>query len=120
MNPFSDQRRFMEACGQTTGHASPEQAILYARLVAEEHEEWVGARRFSRFTVDDLDAVIDQIVVLIGYAISCGYDIEGAWQEVMRSNMAKIDPDTGRVRRREDGKILKPPQWLPPDLARFV
>jgi hypothetical protein len=37
-----------------------------------------------------------------------GYDICGAWDEVVRTNMQKVDSTTGKVRRREDGKILKP------------
>jgi predicted HAD superfamily Cof-like phosphohydrolase len=36
--------------------------------------------------------------------------------EVHRANMAKVDPD-GQVLRREDGKILKPEGWQPPDVA---
>jgi predicted HAD superfamily Cof-like phosphohydrolase len=49
-----------------------------------------------------------------------GADGEGAWNEVMRTNFAKIDPDTGHVRKRGDGKILKPQGWEPPELGKFV
>jgi predicted HAD superfamily Cof-like phosphohydrolase len=45
---------------------------------------------------------------------------EAAWNEVMRTNFAKIDPETGKVRKREDGKVLKPEGWTPPDLAPFT
>jgi predicted HAD superfamily Cof-like phosphohydrolase len=38
----------------------------------------------------------------------------------MRTNFAKIDPVTGKVRKREDGKVLKPEGWEPPQLAKFV
>ena len=38
----------------------------------------------------------------------------------MRTNFAKIDHDTGRVRKREDGKVLKPIGWTPPDLKSFL
>jgi predicted HAD superfamily Cof-like phosphohydrolase len=48
-----------------------------------------------------------------------GADGEGAWKEVMRSNFAKIGED-GKVRKREDGKVLKPTGWTPPDLKPFV
>jgi len=34
--------------------------------------------------------------------------------------MAKVDPVTGKVKRREDGKILKPEGWTPPDLSKFT
>jgi predicted HAD superfamily Cof-like phosphohydrolase len=47
-------------------------------------------------------------------------DGEGAWKEVMDTNFAKIDPDTGKVRKREDGKVLKPDGWRPPDLKAFI
>jgi predicted HAD superfamily Cof-like phosphohydrolase len=58
--------------------------------------------------------------VTIGAIHSLGVDGEGAWDEVMRTNFAKIDTETGKVRKREDGKVLKPEGWLPPELERFV
>jgi predicted HAD superfamily Cof-like phosphohydrolase len=45
---------------------------------------------------------------------------EGAWDEVMRTNFAKIDTSTGKVKKRSDGKVLKPENWLPPKLDSFV
>ena len=60
------------------------------------------------------------MVVTVGALHSMGVDAEGAWKEVMRSNFAKIDKKTGMVRKREDGKILKPQGWEPPRLAQFV
>jgi predicted HAD superfamily Cof-like phosphohydrolase len=48
------------------------------------------------------------------------HNVAGAWDEVLRSNMAKVDPLSGKVRRREDGKILKPEGWKPPNLTKFV
>ena len=38
----------------------------------------------------------------------------------MDTNFAKIDADTGKVRKREDGKVLKPEGWKAPELARFI
>jgi hypothetical protein len=38
----------------------------------------------------------------------------------MRTNFAKIDAVTGKVRKREDGKVLKPEGWSPPNLEPFV
>jgi predicted HAD superfamily Cof-like phosphohydrolase len=69
--------------------------------------------------VEQLDALIDILVVTIGAIHSAGYDAEGAWKEVMSTNFAKIGED-GKVRKREDGKVLKPVGWLPPDLKPFV
>jgi predicted HAD superfamily Cof-like phosphohydrolase len=49
-----------------------------------------------------------------------GYDVDAAWAEVARSNLAKIDPATGKVIKRPDGKVLKPEGWTPPALDKFV
>jgi hypothetical protein len=38
----------------------------------------------------------------------------------MQTNFAKIDHETGKVRKREDGKVLKPLGWIPPNLKEFV
>lgn len=42
-----------------------------------------------------------------------------AFEEVHRSNMSKIDKD-GKVKRREDGKIIKGPDYFPPNLKQFL
>ena len=115
-NPFLDQSKFMRLCGQTVGTENVEQYKLYLDLIKEEVQELED----SRTRTDDLDALIDILVVTIGAIHSAGFDGEAAWQEVMRSNFAKIDPVTGKVRRRGDGKILKPDNWTPPDLAPFA
>jgi predicted HAD superfamily Cof-like phosphohydrolase len=60
------------------------------------------------------------LVVTIGAIHSFGADAEGAWKEVMATNFAKIDRETGKVRKREDGKVLKPVGWTPPNLKPFV
>jgi predicted HAD superfamily Cof-like phosphohydrolase len=49
-----------------------------------------------------------------------GADAEGAWKEVMQTNFAKIDHETGKVRKREDGKVLKPVGWTAPDLKPYL
>jgi len=113
---IKDVRHFMQASGQTVGKCDPLQGNLYADLVLEEQGEWKDAKN----PVDDLDAIVDQIWVLIGLAESLGYDLGGAWNEVARSNLAKIDKATGTVQKREDGKILKPDGWTPPNLVPFI
>jgi predicted HAD superfamily Cof-like phosphohydrolase len=70
--------------------------------------------------VEQLDALIDILVVTIGAIHSAGFDSEAAWKEVMATNFAKIDRDTGKVRKREDGKVLKPTGWTAPNLVPFL
>jgi len=116
---FSYQRKFMRACGQTTDTHNQDQFRMYCDLVQEESQELIAARA-ANDEVEQLDALIDIMVVTAGALHSLGVDAEGAWKEVMRSNFAKVDPRTGKVTRREDGKILKPAGWEPPRLGKFL
>jgi predicted HAD superfamily Cof-like phosphohydrolase len=118
-NPFKDQARFMRACNQPTGAWSEPQFNLYTKLIQEETDElWVA--NAAADPKECLDALIDILVVTIGAIHSLGADGEGAWNEVMRTNFAKIDPATGFVKKREDGKVLKPEGWQPPELDQYL
>lgn len=118
-NPFRDQDKFMTACEQTISGMNDDQFRLYAKLITEEYDELQVAMA-NKDQTETLDALIDIIVVTIGAINSMGADGEGAWREVMATNFAKIDRQLGKVRRREDGKILKPLGWEPPKLANFL
>jgi len=115
-NPFLDQARFMQLCGQSVATENVDQYALYLNLIKEEVQELED----SKTRTDDLDALIDILVVTIGAIHSAGFDGEAAWKEVMRTNFAKIDPVTGKIRKRGDGKILKPEGWTPPNLEPFA
>jgi predicted HAD superfamily Cof-like phosphohydrolase len=118
-NPFRDQSKFMQACDQTVEDFNLEQFQLYGNLIAEEVTEF-GLAVSQNDKVETLDALVDILVVTIGAIHSMGADAEGAWKEVMRTNFAKIDKETGKVRKREDGKVLKPVGWEPPNLEPFL
>jgi len=118
-NPFRDQEKFMNACDQTTGKRNDQQYLMYIGLIEEESKE-LDQALLNNNSVEQLDALIDILVVTIGAIHSMGADAEGAWKEVMRTNFAKIDHETGKVRKREDGKVLKPTGWTPPNLGPFV
>lgn len=115
-NPFKDVNDFQEACDQTP---SIENYAMYLDLIDEEREELKEAIEAGD-QVEQLDALVDILVVTMGAIRAAGWDGEGAWKEVMRTNFAKVDPETGKVRKREDGKVLKPEGWKSPDLAQFV
>lgn len=119
MNPFKDQEWFMKACGQTVDSFNEKQFNLYVQLIGEETGELADAIN-AKDRVETLDALIDILVVTVGAIHSMGADAEGAWNEVMRTNAAKIDLDTGKVTKRSDGKILKPINWTPPNLASYI
>lgn len=117
-NPFKDQEKFMVACDQSvTGNEA--QYDMYRNLITEEYKELLEAVEAGDRT-EQLDALIDILVVTIGAIHSAGFDGEGAWKEVMRTNFAKIDSETGKVRKREDGKVLKPEGWTAPELAQYI
>ena len=118
-NPFLDQSRFMRACNQTVGAWNEPQFNLYTKLIQEEVDELWTANAAAD-PKECLDALIDILVVTVGAIHSLGADGEGAWNEVMRSNFAKIDTRTGFVTKREDGKVLKPEGWIPPELDQFL
>jgi predicted HAD superfamily Cof-like phosphohydrolase len=119
MSVFLDQAIFMQAADQTVTQFNRQQYNMYLNLIQEETEELFRAIR-KNDRVEQLDALIDIMVVTIGAMHSLGVDAEGAWREVLRSNLAKIDPNTNKVLKRPDGKVLKPEGWTPPDLVRFV
>lgn len=118
-NPFRDQEKFMRACDQSVEELNNDQFYLYVNLIKEEVEELAVALS-NDDRVETLDALTDILVVTIGAIHSMGADAEGAWKEVMSTNFAKIDKDTGKVRKREDGKVLKPIGWVPPELGQFL
>jgi predicted HAD superfamily Cof-like phosphohydrolase len=92
------------------------QYTMYKSLIEEEFSELQQAHDMEA----ELDALIDILVVTIGAIHSAGFDGEGAWREVMATNFAKIDRETSKVRKREDGKVLKPVGWTAPNMVPFL
>jgi predicted HAD superfamily Cof-like phosphohydrolase len=111
-----DVKVFQAACDQKP---SVENANLYRNLIVEEFWEFQQAIK-DNDEVEQLDACMDMIWVILGYCHMKGYSVEAAWNEVARSNLAKIDKKTGKVIKRADGKVLKPDDWTPPDLGSYV
>lgn len=126
MSIFHDQELFMRATAQQPN------PTLYRELVREEWErEFVpawdkfNAAPTTENSIELADAIMDSIYVLAGLANSIyGPDVSSRmWQEVQRSNMSKCVFDVHKgftVLRREDGKIMKPPTFSPPDLFSII
>lgn len=72
--------------------------------------------------VEVLDALTDIQYVLDGAYLSFGLHHlkEIAFNEVQRSNMSKLDEDGKPIVRESDGKIMKGPNYSPPDIAQFL
>lgn len=92
---------------------------LRLKLMKEEYEEELLPAIANRDLVETADAMADLIYVIVGAAIEFGIPLALVWRAVQSANMAKVGPD-GKVHRREDGKILKPEGWRPPDIASII
>lgn len=79
----------------------------------------VGLDDGTRDIVETADALADLVYVLYGMAIESGIDLDAVLGEVQASNLSKLMPD-GTVRLREDGKVLKGPNFFPPDVRRAL
>jgi predicted HAD superfamily Cof-like phosphohydrolase len=115
-NVFKDIDTFATACDQ---EPSIKHYKMYLGLIDEEFNELLDAVTTDN-RVEQLDALVDILVVTLGAIRAAGWDGEAAWKEVMNTNFAKIDPVTGKVIKRADGKVLKPEGWRAPQLEQFV
>jgi predicted HAD superfamily Cof-like phosphohydrolase len=89
-------------------------AALRVSLIEEEATEFATAVERGD-VVEMVDALCDLLYVTYGAAVDLGVDLEPFFDEVHRSNMAKVGG-----RRRADGKWLKPAGWTPPDVAGLL
>lgn len=120
------QKRFMFMCGQTTEVINFAQIALYRELIREELvKELLPA--IDKFLEDPLDKntireLIDGIgdvdVVVSGVAYSIGLDPVEIKRRIDLSNLSKATG--GKIIKREDGKILKPESFRPPELEDLV
>ncbi|HEY8191105.1 MAG TPA: nucleoside triphosphate pyrophosphohydrolase family protein [Alphaproteobacteria bacterium] len=94
---------------------------LRINLLQEELDELKEALAAGD-AVEALDALTDLQYVLDGAYLSLGLHAVKytAFEEVQRSNMSKLGEDGKPIRRPEDGKILKGPNFTPPDLQAVV
>jgi len=87
---------------------------LRCALIAEEAQETIEAAERGDI-VGAIDGLCDLIYVIHGAALEWGVDLEPFFEEVHKTNMAKVG---GPVR--ADGKKLKPAGWQPPDIAGIL
>lgn len=84
-------------------------------------EEWAETAQAyeGEDLVEYVDGVCDLVYVLLGSLVSFGVDFDACFAEVQRSNMSKLGED-GKPIVRDDGKILKGPNFTPPDLRSII
>lgn len=93
---------------------------LRHKLMEEENNEYLAACK-NNDLVEVADALGDQLYILLGTILAHGMQdiIEDVFDEIQRSNMSKLGED-GKPIRREDGKILKGPNFSPPNISKFL
>ena len=113
---------FMRAFGQTveTEPCLPDKSIQELRidLIAEELQELEDAVRDGDL-IGVADALTDLLYVVYGAGHAFGIDLDSCFEEVHSSNMSKLGTD-GKPIYREDGKVLKGPNFREPDLATVL
>lgn len=118
-----DVGRFHVACDQPVRYVpmmpSQDEIDFRIRLIDEEFTELKDACADGDI-VEVADALCDIMYVVAGACHHFGIQLHRVWAEVQASNMAKIDPVTGKVRKRADGKVLKPEGWQPPNVRRAL
>lgn len=109
--------KFREAMGQPV--ASQDAAVLnmQRRLISEEYAEWEYA--LDEETAEaQLKELSDLVYVCFQYAAARGWELDEALDRVYQSNMSKLVD--GKPLRREDGKVLKGPNYQPPYLTDLL
>lgn len=139
---FNDPReisvsQMVEEFAETAGQKKDPQ--MARKLILEEFIEWVEAAGASPYDVATLKMVLYQMTfsgevdpkhelkemadleyVLYGYARTKDYDLGGAVKAVHNNNMGRMFQADGTIQRREDGKILKNPDYPKVDLSEFT
>ena len=93
---------------------------LRYELMKEENEEYKEAVAKNDI-VEVADALGDMLYILCGTIITHGmqHKIGEVFEEIQRSNMSKLGPD-GKPIYREDGKVMKGPNYFKPDIAKIL
>lgn len=115
-------KQFHSVFGLTVGKtpeipSSNQERILRIDLLEEEFIEYIKAEE-NNDIVAIADALADIIYIAYGTAVAYGIPLDKVLHEVHTSNMAKLVD--GKVIRREDGKVLKPEGWKPPNIADIL
>jgi len=91
---------------------------LRRRLLKEEYEEYLEGEETDDL-VEIADALADMLYIMYGTALAYGIPLDEIFDEVHRSNLSKLGAD-GKPIVREDGKILKGPDFFKPDIAKIM
>lgn len=115
------------------GKQSLDLLALRLGLVAEEYKEVAqattdlgnalfmkrGDETITKRKEELLKELADVLYVVYGFAVTYGWDLDEAFRRTHVSNMSKLGED-GKPILRDDGKVLKGPNYAKPDLSGLV
>ena len=109
---------------RVSNSTTPASRTLQKRLIVEEFKEFLEAEQqlimgLKVNATECLKELADLVYVCYQYAANLGWDLDEALDRVHKSNMSKLD-DNGEPIYREDGKVLKGPNYQPPNLTDLV
>ena len=117
---------FRKLMGQTINHFGPSILNLQQHLISEEYEEFLEAHCEANEYIQNkrsreacLKELADLVYVAYQYAATAGWDLDEALTRVHISNLSKLD-DNLRPIKREDGKVIKGPNYKKPSLIDLV
>jgi len=121
---LSQQAKEFRRGFQVMNSMTPASRSMQKRLIVEEFKEFLEAEQqfipgLKRNAEDCLKELADLVYVCYQYAENLGWDLDEALDRVHKSNMSKLGED-GLPIRREDGKVLKGPNYQPPTLIDLV
>jgi len=121
---ISEQAKEFRRGFQVTNSTKPASRTGQRTLIVEEFKEFLDADNqlltdFKINSADCLKELADLVYVCYQYAENLGWDLDEALDRVHKSNMTKLGED-GKPIRREDGKVLKGPNYQPPTLTDLV
>ena len=119
----SEAQEFREAYRLTQSPSAPARS-RQRNLITEEFKEFLEADAMFYLSSPQnkaacLKELADLVYVCYQYAANMGWDLDEALYRVHESNMSKLDKD-GKPIYREDGKVLKGPNYAPPNLNDLV
>lgn len=124
-NKLNAVEKFHKAFGlginhQPTAKLTDQKLKLRFDLMSEENEEYLEAAQNDDL-VEVADALGDMLYILCGTILEHGMQnkIEEVFNEIQRSNMSKLGAD-GKPIYREDGKVMKGPDYFKPDIAEIL
>lgn len=84
-----------------------------------DHQELTDKEKIE-LIAEQADAIVDLLYYLKNASAKKNIKLDEVFNEVHEANMRKIDPKTGKCLKRSDGKILKPPGWVAPNIEKVI